>query len=124
MDNMESLHNEFEKYFNNNQEPINYFLEVLKNVKEDKWEYECNCLNLNFDKKETKTLKYDNIKIKHIIKTYYDYIDYYTGFDEEVEVLVGNTKIFNTDNETDELFIEILAFIERAEKRANGKTDR
>lgn len=104
MNNTESLYQGFKKYFNVDREEINYFLEVLKTIKEDKWEYDYSCLNFKFDKKETKTLKYDNIKIIYIIKTYYDYIDYHTDFDEEVEVLVNNTKIFKSDDESDELF--------------------
>ena len=67
MINMESLHNEFEKYFNDNQEKINYFLDVLKNVKEDKWEYKCNkekfdCI-YSYSIHETEVLKYDNMII-------------------------------------------------------------
>ena len=121
MDNMESLYQVFEKYFNDNQEKINYFLDVLKTVKEDKWEYEYSCLNFSFDKIETKTLKYDNIRIQHTIKTYYDSIDYRTDFEDTIKVLVANIKIFETDDETSKLSIKIIDFIKQAEKRAKGE---
>lgn len=121
MDNMESLYQGFKEYFDADREKIDYFLDVLKNVKEDKWEYEYSCLNFSFDKIETKTLKYDNIRIQHTIKTYYDSIDYRTDFEDTIKVLVANIKIFETDDETSKLSIKIIDFIKQAEKRAKGE---
>ena len=122
MNNMESLHNEFEKYFNYNQEKINYFLDVIKNVKEDRWEYETNTEKygvLYYSIHKTEVLKYNNIKIVCINEHYDNLEDADTNF--IIIVYVGNRKIFETDDETSELAIEILDFIERAEKRAKGE---
>ena len=122
MNNMESLHNEFEKYFNYNQEKINYFLDVIKNVKEDRWEYETNTEKygvLYYSIHKTEVLKYNNIKIVCINEHYDNLEDADTDF--IVTVRVDNVKIFETQDETSELAIEILDFIERAEKRAKGE---
>lgn len=123
MDNMESLYQGFEKYFNDNQEKINYFLEVLKNVKEDRWEYECNREKLDdiysYSIHETEVLKYDNIKIIYKSNHYDNLED--ADADFVIIIFVDNTKIFEINNEDDELFIETVEFIERAEKRAKSK---
>ena len=122
MINMESLHNEFEQYFKDNQEKINYFLDVLKNVKEDRWEYEANTersYGMFYFIRKTEVLKYDNIKIVCINEHYDNLEDADTDF--IVTVRVDNVKIFETQDETSELSIEILDFIERAEKRVKGE---
>lgn len=123
MDNMESLYNELEQYFKDNQEKINYFLDVLKNVKEDRWEYKCNKEKFNciysYSIHETEVLKYDNIEIIYKSNHYDNLED--ADADFTIIIFVDNTKIFETNNEDDELFIEILDFIERAEKRAKGE---
>ena len=119
---MESLHNEFEQYFKDNQEKINYFLDVLKNVKEDKWEYEANTEKygvLYYSIHKTEVLKYDNIKIVCINEHYDNLEDADTDF--IITVWVDNVKIFETQDETSELAIEIIDFIERVEKRAKGE---
>lgn len=126
MDNMESLYQGFKYYFDYDREKIKHFLEVLKTVKEDKWEYKCNkekfdCI-YSYSIHETEVLKYDNIEIIYKSNHYDNLED--ADADFIIIIFVDNTKIFETNNEDDELFIEILAMIERAEKRANGKTDR
>ena len=124
MNNMESLYESFKYYFEAKKEKINYFLDVLKNVKEDKWEYECNSrceldgLSVEHYLHETQKIIYDNIVIIHYVKRFL--------IDREVEVekilvLVDNIAIFQIQDETSELSIEILDFIERAEKRAKGE---
>ena len=125
MNNMESLHNEFEKYFNYNQEKINYFLDVIKNVKEDRWEYETNTEKygvLYYPIHKTEVLKYNNIEIVCISEHYGNLEDADTDF--IITVRVDNVKIFETQDGTSELAIEIIDFIERVEKRHNGKTSR
>lgn len=119
MNNMESLYNEFEKYFNSGREEINYFLDVLKIIKEDRWEYEYEKLTVT----DTfiyiiKTLKYDNIQINY--KYFFNSNDD-VCYGYEITVKVNNKTIYETQDKTDELFIEILDFIERAEKRAKGE---
>ena len=122
MNNMESLHNEFEKYFNDNQEKINYFLDVLKNVKEDRWEYEYSSDIDGSTLEEEKTLIYDKIMIKYVSNGYfYAYSDNGDMIYPMILIWSNNVCIFQSDDETDELFIEILTFIERAEKRAKGE---
>lgn len=108
MDSMESLHNEFERYFNDNQEKINYFLDVLKNVKEDKWEYS----EIIRDKYCVKQLKYDNIVIKYCSKSV---------IGEILKVHINSKMIYVTNLLLEKIDIEVLAMIERAEKRAKGE---
>ena len=108
MNNMESLHNEFKRYFNDNQEKINYFLDVLKNVKEDRWEY----LETVIDKYYVKQLKYDNIVIKY-------YSESVIG--EILKVHIDSKMIYVTNLLLEKIDIEIIAMIERAEKRAKGE---
>lgn len=126
MDNMESLYNEFEIYFNDNQEKINYFLDVLKNIKEDKWEYECDKEKFDgiysYSIHETEVLKYDNIEIIYKSNHYDNLED--ADADFIIIIFVDNTKIFETNNEDDELFIETVEFINRVKKITNGKTVR
>ena len=126
MDNMESLYNEFEQYFKDNQEKINYFLDVLKNTKEDRWEYKCNkekfdCI-YSYSIHETEVLKYDNIEIIYKSNHYDNLED--ADADFIIIIFVDNTKIFETNNEDDELFIETVEFINRVKKITNGKTVR
>lgn len=116
---MESLYQGFEKYFNDNQEKINYFLDVLKNVKEDRWEYEYSSDMDGSTLEEEKTLIYDKIMIKYVSNGYfYAYSDNGDMIYPMILIWSNNVCIFQSDDETDELFIEILDFIERAEKRA------
>lgn len=120
MNNMESLCNEFEKYFNDNQEKINYFLDVLKNVKEDRWEYQYFYIKKDDETKETSILTYDNINITSIVDKFYDYISYGTSTYYTIEIKIDNVVIYNIEH-TDvlsELGDEIIAMLERAEKRA------
>lgn len=121
MNNMESLHNEFEKYFKDNQEKINYFLDVLKNVKEDRWEYSDNFSNITEEElkfiSKIKSLKYDNIDIRYEFDDDYCVDVWGDGIGENIiRIYVDGMVIFETDDES-ELSIEILALIERAEKR-------
>lgn len=122
MSNMESLYKCFKYYFDYDKKKIKYFLNMLKNVKEDKWEYERNIEKygvLYYSIHKTEVLKYNNIKIV-CINEYYDNLeDADTNF--IIIVYVGNRKIFETDDETSELAIEIIDFIERVEKRAKGE---
>lgn len=120
MNNIGSPYQEFREYFDSNRKHIDYFLEVLKTVKEDKWEYEYRCLNFSFDKIETKILKYATIRIVYTIKTYYDSIDGGAAFEEEIEVLVDNKKIFEIDDDENEnynFFRKIISFIDQVEQR-------
>lgn len=119
MNNMESLHNEFERYFNDNQEKINYFLDVLKNVKEDRWEYQYFCIEKGDETKETSLLTYDNIKITNIVDKFYDYISYGISTFYTIEIKIDNIVIYKIER-TDvlsELGDEIIAMFERAEER-------
>lgn len=119
MSNMESLYKEFKEYFDAGREGINYFLDVLKAVKEDRWDYEYEKLTLPGSVFYIiKTLKYDNIKINYNC-FYNSDNDECSG--NEITVKVDNVKIFETDDETNELAIEIIDFIERVEKRAKGE---
>lgn len=127
MSNMESLYNELEKHFNDNQEKINYFLDVLKNVKEDRWEYECKEERFSWGCYTKKNLFYDNINIINIAdETYYLAGD--VEVNESIIISVDNKVIYKEEMPYDkdiddysEIFIEILDFIERAEKRAKGE---
>lgn len=104
---MESLHKGFKDYFKNNQEKINYFLDVLKNTREDSWEYEETYREDYYQK----TIKYDTISIvfnndKQAGKRIY---------------IVSNNNIIYFDIVIDDLPIELVALIERVEKRAKGE---
>lgn len=118
MNNMESLYQGFKYYFNYDREKIKHFLEVLKNVKEEEWEYKYDEIKLTYPKCKTKTLIYDNIKIDYVSDLFW------RDNQEEAEIIitvyVDNTKIFKTEDISSELSIEILAMIERAEKRVRG----
>lgn len=124
MDNMESLYQGFEKYFNDNQEKINYFLDVLKNVKEDRWQHSFNSdcsideLVMEHFIYKTETINYDNINIVHNTKIALlgGFVDY-----EAIVVEVDDNIIFQCEDINNELFIEILDFIERAKKRTKGE---
>lgn len=122
MDNMESLYNEFEQYFKDNQEKINYFLEVLKNVKEDRWEYQYFCIKKDDEIKETSILTYDNIKITSIVDKFYDYISYGTSTFYTIEIKIDNVVIYKIERADvlSELGEEIIAMLERADERAKG----
>lgn len=107
MNNMESLYNEFEQYFKDNQEKINYFLDVMKNVKEDMWEYK----EKYRDDYYQKTIIYDTISIvfnnhKQAGKRIY---------------IVANHNIIYFDYVIDDLPIKLVAFIERVEKMIKEK---
>lgn len=119
MDNMESLYQGFKYYFDYDREQINYFLEVLETVKEDKWEYECVESKLSYPKFKTKSLIYDNIKIDYVSDLFWR--DNQEEAETIITVYVDNVKIFKTEDPSSELSIEILDFIERAEKRAKGE---
>lgn len=115
MDNMESLYQGFKKYFNAGREEINYFLDVLKNIKEDKWEYKYEKLTVTGTLFYIiKTLKYDNIKINY---NYFFNSNNDVCYDNEITIKVDNNTIYETQDETDELYIKIFALVERAEKR-------
>lgn len=125
MTNMESLFYSFQHSFNDDRKDKNYFLDMLKTVNEDEWEYEINterygCLYYSIYK--TEILKYNNIKIVCKNNHYDNLEDADTDF--IIIVFVSNRKIFETDDETSELAIEIIDFIERVEKRVNGKNNR
>lgn len=119
MGNMKSLYKGFKYYFDYDREKINYFLEVLKNVKEDKWEYECCESKLTYPKCKTKTLIYDNIKIDYVSDLFWR--DNQEEAETIITVYVDNVKIFKTEDPSSELSLEIIDFIERAEKRARGR---
>lgn len=126
MNNMESLYNEFEQYFKDNQEKINYFLDVLKNVKEDRWEYECKEEKFDWGRYTKKTLFYDNIKIINKANETY-YLDGDVDVDESIIISVDNKVIYKEEMPYDkdiddysEIFIEILDFIKRAKKKTKG----
>lgn len=123
MTNMESLYNEFERYFNDNQEKINYFLDVLKNVKEDRWEYQHFCIKKDDETKETSILTYDNIKITSIVDKFYDYISYGTSTYYTIEIKIDNVVIYKIERADvlSELGDEIIAMLERAQKRVRGE---
>lgn len=123
MTNMKSLYNEFEQYFNDNQEKTNYFLDVLKNVKEDRWEYEYFCIKKDDETKETRIITYDNIKIISIVDKFYDYISYGTSTYYTIEIKIDNVVIYKIERADvlSELGDEITAMLERAEKRAKGE---
>lgn len=115
MDNMESLYQEFKKYFDKDRGEIDYFLEVLKTIKEDRWEY-----SFIFKKYEDificnlfiKKIRYDNIRI------IYSYLqDENRRFNSEIQIMVDDKYIYSNTFENDTLFIELKAFIERAEQR-------
>lgn len=120
---MESLYNEFEQYFNDNQEKTNYFLDVLKNVKEDRWEYEYFCIKKDDETKETRIITYDNIKITSIVDKFYDYISYGTSTYYTIEIKIDNVVIYKIESADvlSELGDEIIAMLERVEKRAKGE---
>lgn len=124
MTNMESLYNEFEQYFKDNQEKINYFLDVLKNVKEDRWEYQYFCIKKDDETKETSILTYDNIKITSIVDKFYDYISYGTSTYYTIEIKIDNVVIYKIERADvlSELGDEIIAMLERAEKRAKQRS--
>ena len=122
MSNMKSLYKSFKYYFNYDKKKIKYFLDMLKTVNEDEWEYEINterygCLYYSIYK--TEILKYNNIKIVCKNNHYDNLEDADTDF--IIIIYVGNRKIFETDDETSELAIEIIDFIERVEKREKGE---
>ncbi len=124
MDNMESLYNEFEQYFKDNQEKINYFLDVLKNTKEDRWKYQYFCIEKDDETKETSILTYDNIKITSIVDKFYDYISYGTSTYYTIEIKIDNVVIYKIERADvlSELGDEIIAMLERAEKRAKQRS--
>lgn len=112
---MESLYNEFKKYFNNNQKKTNYFLDVLKNVKEYMWKYEYFCIEKGDETKETTILTYDNIKITSIVDKFYDYISYGISTYYTIEIKIDDVVIYKIER-TDvlnELGDEIIEMLER-----------
>lgn len=119
MDNMESLYESFKYYFDYDRRYIKHFLDVLENVKEDRWEYGYNEYISTYPKFKTKSLTYDNIKIDYVSDLFWR--DNQEEAETIITVYVDNVKIFKTNDETSELSIEILDFIERAEKRAKGE---
>lgn len=122
MTNMESLYKEFKEYFDAGREKIDYFLDVLKNVKEDKWDYEYSTDKSELRLEYQKILIYDNIKIKYVSNGYfYCYSENGDMVDPMILIWADNKCIFETDDETTELAIEIIDFIERVEKRAKGE---
>lgn len=116
MSNMESLYKSFKYYFDYDKKKIKHFLDVLKNVKEEKWEYECN-KKIFFNAIIYKSLKYDNIEINYKYFITNDNVSY----NNQITVIVNNKIICVIDDETSELAIEIIDFIERVEKRAKGQ---
>lgn len=119
MTNMESLYQGFKYYFDYDRRYIEHFLDVLKNVKEDRWEYGYNEYISTYPKFKNKSLIYDNIKIDYVSDLFWR--DNQEEAETIITVYVDNVKIFKTNDETSELSIEILDFIERAEKRAKGE---
>lgn len=119
MTKMESLYQEFKKYFDYDRMDIDYFLDMLKTVKEDKWQYEYQENELTYPKYKIKKLIYGNIKIDYI----YDL--FWKDSQEEAEIIitakVNNIIIFKTEDKTIRLTIKIIDFIERVEKRQKEK---
>ena len=118
MTNMESLYKEFKEYFDAGRERIDYFLEVMKNTREDKWEFQ---YDETKDKDhKIKSVIYDNIRIcNHWMFIFNGCCKAYE--EEYVQVQVSGVPIFHENDMSDELAIEILDFIERVEKRAKGE---
>lgn len=123
MNNMESLYESFKYYFEAKKEKINYFLEVMKNVKEDRWEYQYFCIKKDDEIKETSILTYDNIKITSIVDKFYDYISYGTSTFYTIEIKIDNVVIYKIERADvlSELSEEIIAMLERADERAKGE---
>lgn len=120
MNNMESLYKGFKEYFNADRERIDYFLDVLKNIKEERWKYQYFCIEKGDETKETSLLTYDNIKITSIVDKFYDYISYGISTFYTIEIKIDNIVIYKIER-TDvlsELGDEIIAMFERAEERA------
>lgn len=123
MDNIESLYQGFKEYFDADRERIEHFLDVLKTVKEDKWKYQYFCIKKDDETKETRMIIYDNIKITSIVDKFYDYISYGTSTYYTIEIKIDNVVIYKIERADvlSELGDEIIAMLERAEKRAKGE---
>lgn len=116
MSNIDTLYQRCVEYFKDNQERINYFLNVLKSISEDKWHYHYSLIKEDSNESEEKhTLIYDNIRINNTVHKVYDYLSYGISTYHTIDIRVDNVIIYKIEYEDvlDELGDEIIEMFER-----------